>query len=148
MVMFFAVKLKDLFKKGRDYPWKKPDSCPCCNSHRLWGHGFAGAIFDGYVKPLLIKLYRCPDCGSVIRLRPEGYFNRFQASIETIRSSITLKSTNNRWLPFISRTRQCHWFRSLRKRISAYLTNTWGYGIVAGFDYLLQLGQNPVSRVI
>ena len=148
MVMFFAVKLKDLFKKGRDYPWKKPVSCPCCNSHRLWGHGFAGAIFDGYVKPLLLKLYRCPDCRSVIRLRPEGYFNRFQASIETIRSSITLKSTNNRWLPFISRTRQCHWFRSLRKRISAYLTNTWCYGIVAGFDYLLQLGQNPVSRVI
>lgn len=148
MVIFFAVKLKDLFKKGRDYPWKKPDSCPCCNSHRLWGHGFAGAIFDGYAKPLLLKLYRCPDCGCVIRIRPEWYFNRFQASIETIRSSITSKSTINRWLPGISRTRQGHWFRALKKRIKAYLTNTWGCGIVAGFEYLLQLGQNPVSRVI
>ena len=148
MVMFFAVKLKDLFEKGRDYPWQKPDNCPCCNSHRLWGHGFAEAIFDGYVKPLVLKLYRCPDCGCVIRLRPKGYFKRFQASIETIRSSITSKSIMNRWLPGISRSRQCHWFRALNKRVNAYLTGVWFGGVVAGFDRLLQLGQIPVSRCI
>jgi len=148
MVMFFVVKLKDLFEKQREYPWQKPDNCPCCNSQRLWGHGFAEAIFDGYDKPLLLKLYRCPDCGCVIRLRPKGYFKRFQASVETIRSSITLKSTKNRWLSVISRTRQGHWFRALIKRIKAYLTETWAGGIVAGFDRLLQLGQAPVSRFI
>jgi len=146
--MFFAVKLKELFKKRRDYPWEKPDRCPRCSSHRLWGHGFAGAIFDGYAKPLLLKLYRCPDCGCVIRLRPEGYFKRFQASIETIRSSILLKSTTNQWLPGMSRTRQGHWFRALKKRVKVYLTGTWVGGVVAGFDYLLQLGQAPVSRFI
>ena len=148
MVLFFAVKLKDLFEKGRDYPWQKPDNCPCCNSHRLWGHGFAEAIFDGYVKPLVLKLYRCPDCGCVIRLRPKGYFKRFQASIETIRSSITSKSIMNRWLPGISRSRQCHWFRALNKRLNAYLTGVWVGGVLAGFDRLLQLGQIPVSRFI
>jgi len=148
MVMFFAVKLKELFEKERDYPWQKPGRCPCCNSHRLWGHGFAEAIFDGYHRPLLLKLYRCPDCGCVIRIRPKGYFKRFQASIETIRSSITLKSTQNRWLPDISRTRQAHWFRALQKRITAYLTGTWVGGVVLGFDCLLQLGQIPVSRSI
>ena len=148
MVMFFVVKLKDLFEKQRDYPWQKPDNCPCCNSQRLWGHGFAEAIFDGYDKPLLLKLYRCPDCGCVIRLRPEGFLKRFQASVETIRSSIAGKSATNRWLPGISRSRQCHWFRSLRQRMKAYLTDTWRYGIVAGFDHLLQLGQAPVSRFI
>lgn len=148
MVMFFAVKLKDLFEKGRDYPWQKPAKCPCCISYRLWGHGFAEALFDGYDTPLVLKLYRCPDCGSVIRIRPKGYFKRFQASIETIRSSITLKSERNRWLPDISRTRQCHWFRALQKRIKAYLTGTWIDGAVAGFEYLLQLGQIPVSRFI
>ena len=148
MVMFFAVKLKELFKKGRDYPWKKPSNCPRCNSHRLWGHGFANAIFDGYVNPLLLKLYRCPDCGCIIRLRPEGYFRRFQASIEAIRSSIALKSTHNRWLSGISRTRQGNWFRALKKRIQAYLTGTWVGGALAGFDHLLQLGQTPVSRFI
>jgi hypothetical protein len=29
-----------------------------------------------------------------------------------------------------------------------YLTDTWSEGIVAGFDYLLRLGQVPVSRAI
>ena len=148
MVLFSAVKLKELFKKKRNYPWQKPASCPCCNSCRLWGHGFAEAIFDGFIRPLLLKLYRCPDCGCVIRLRPKGYFKRFQASTETIRSSIGCKSTQNRWLPGISRSRQCHWYRSLCKRIKVYLTDTWCEGIVAGFDYLLQLGQLPVSRAI
>ncbi len=148
MVIFSVVKLKELFKKARDYPWQKPQDCPRCNSHRLWGHGFAGAIFDGFIRPLLLKLYRCPDCGCVIRLRPKGYFKRFQTPVETIRSSIACKSTTNRWLPGISRSRQRHWFRALCKRIKAYLTDTWHQGVVAGFDYLLQLGQIPVSRTI
>ena len=148
MVIFSAVKLKDLFKKERNYPWQKPQSCPCCNSNRLWGHGFADAIFDGYKQPLLLKLYRCPECGCVIRLRPEGYFKRFQAPVETIRSSIVCKSTKNRWLSGISRSRQCHWFSALRKRIKAYLADTWSQGMVAGFDYFLQHNQLPVSRSI
>ncbi len=141
MIIFSAVKLKELFEKERDYPWTKPEGCPCCNSHRLWGHGFAEAIFDGYARPLLLKLYRCPECGCVIRLRPKGYFKRFQAQVETIRSSITLKSTSNRWLSGISRSRQGHWFRALKKRIKAYLTETWVKGVVAGFNCLLQLNQ-------
>jgi hypothetical protein len=148
MIIFSAVKLKELFKKERDYPWQKPNSCPCCNSFRLWGHGFAPAIFDGFIRPLLLKLYRCPDCGCVIRLRPKGYFKRFQASVETIRSSIVCKVTTNRWIAGVERTRQCHWFRFLCKQIKVYLTDTWSEGIVAGFDYLLRLGQVPVSRAI
>ena len=148
MVIFSAVKLKELFKKERDYPWQKPDYCACCRSHRLWGHGFAEAIFDGYDRPLLLKLYRCPDCGCVIRLRPKGYLKRFQAPIETIRSSIACKSTANRWLSGISRSRQRHWFSALCKRMKAYLTDTWSQGIVSGFDHLLQLGQTPVGRSI
>jgi hypothetical protein len=68
--------------------------------------------------------------------------------VDTIRSSIALKSKTNRWLPGISRSRQCHWFRSLCKRIRVYLTDIWSQDVVAGFDYLLQLGQIPVSRAI
>ena len=148
MVIFSAIKLKELFKKGRDYPWQKPQGCPRCNSCRLWGHGFAEANFDGYQRPLLLKLYRCPDCGCVIRLRPKGYFKRFQTSVETIRSSIACKAATNRWIAGVERTRQCHWFRSLCRRIKVYLTDTWCQGILAGFDYLLQLGHIPVSRAI
>jgi hypothetical protein len=148
MIIFSDVKLKELFKKKRNYPWQKPNSCPRCHSCRLWGHGFAEAIFDGFIRPLLLKLYRCPDCGCVIRLRPKGYFKRFQAPVATIRSSITLKTRRNRWLPGISRTRQSHWLRALKKRIKAYLTETFVEGVLAGFDTLLQLGQIPVSRFI
>jgi hypothetical protein len=81
MILFSAVKLKELFKKERKYPWQKPNSCPRCNTCRLWGHGFAAANFDGYQCPLLLKLYRCPDCGCVIRPRPKGYFYRFDFGI-------------------------------------------------------------------
>jgi hypothetical protein len=58
------------------------------------------------------------------------------------------KSASNRWLAGIDRTRQCHWFNALKRRITAYLTDTWRKGVVAGFDYLLQRGQIPVSRSI
>ncbi len=148
MVIFFSVILKDLFLQGRDYPFPKPAGCPRCEGFRLWGHGFVSAYFDGYDQPFCLKRYRCPDCRCVLRLRPEGYFRRFQASVATIRSSIAGKSTTHRWLPGISRSRQCHWFRSLQKRIKVYLTDTWHQGVVFGFDYLLALGQSPISRAI
>ena len=148
MVIFFSVILKDLLLQGRDYPWPKPVGCPRCEGFRLWGHGFVLAYFDGYDQPFCLKRYRCPDCRCVLRLRPEGYFKRFQASVEMIRASIADKSAKNRWLPGISRSRQCHWFRSLCKRIKAYLTDTWYQGVVCGFDYLLQLSQYPESRTI
>ena len=148
MVIYFPVILKQLFHLGRFFPWPKPARCPRCGSHRLWGHGFVAAYFDGFDQPLSLKRYRCPNCGCVLRLRPSGYFKRFQSSIDTIRCSIAQKATAGRWLPGLSRSRQNHWFRSLHKRITAYLTNTWDLGAVAAFDYLLIKGQIPVSRAI
>jgi hypothetical protein len=148
MVLFIPVILKTLFVQGRKYAWPRPTDCPHCGNATVWGHGFAEALFDGYNRPLLLKLYRCPDCGCVIRLRPEGYFKRFQVPVEIIRASILCKSASNRWLAGIDRTRQRHWFSALKKRITAYLTDAWHKGVVAGFDYLLQRGQIPVSRTI
>ena len=148
MVIFFPVILKQLFHLGRLYPWPKPDHCPRCGSHRLWGHGFVAAYFDGFNQPFSLKRYRCPNCKCVLRLRPSGYFKRFQSSILTIRLSILHKTKAGRWLPGLSRSRQCHWLRSLCKRIKAYLTDTWNRGAVAAFDYFLIKGQTPVSRAI
>ena len=148
MVLFIPVILKTLFDQGRKYAWSRPADCPHCGSGTVWGHGFAEAIFDGYSRPLLLKLYRCPDCGCVIRLRPEGYFKRFQAPVEIIRASILCKSACNRWLAGIDRCRQCHWFNALKKKVTAYLTDIWRKGVVAGFEYFLQRGQTPVSRAI
>jgi hypothetical protein len=81
-------------------------------------------------------------------MRPEGYFKRFQASVSTIRSSIVSKVRKSKWLAGIGRNRQRYWFRALCSKIKAYLTDTWHQGVVAGFDYLLQRGQIPVSRTI
>ena len=148
MVIYFPVKLKDLFILGRNYPWPKPESCPKCSSYRLWGHGYVSANFDGYNLPFTVKRYRCPDCGCVIRLRPKGYFRRFQAAIVTIRSSIESKACKGKWISGIGRTRQCHWFRSLCKKIKAHLTDAWDQGVLAGFDRLCRMGQIPVSRAI
>jgi len=148
MVIFFPVILKQLFYLGRKYPFPKPGKCPRCGGPRLWGHGYVEAFFDGFAQALFLKRYRCPDCGCVIRLRPSGYFRRFQSSIASIRSSIKQKVQSGHWLNELSRTRQRHWFRSLCKRIKVYLTDTWDLGIVAGFDDLLKKGQIPVSRAI
>jgi hypothetical protein len=148
MVIFVSVKLKELFKKERNYPWTRPKSCPRCNDYKVWGHGYAQAIFDGYKQPLLLKLYRCPVCGCVIRLRPEGYFKRFQAPVETIRSSIACKSTTDRWLSGIIPNRQRHWFRALQRRVRAYLGDTWARGLLKAFDHFMAQGQVPVTRSI
>ena len=148
MVISFPVILKELLVLGRNYPWPKPDSCPRCSNYRLWGHGYVLAYFDGYDQSFTLKRYRCPDCGCVIRLRPRGYFRRFQASIASIRSSVISRADCGRWIGGIDRTRQCHWFRALRRKIKAHLTDAWNQGPVAGFDRLLRMGQIPVSRAI
>jgi len=148
MVIFVSVKLKELFKKERNYPWPRPENCPRCNDYKVWEHGYAQAIFDGYKQPLLLKLYRCLVCGCVIRLRPEGYFKRFQAPVETIRSSIACKSTTNRWLSGIISNRQRHWFRALQRRVKAYFGDTWTQGLLKAFDHFMAQGQVPVTRFI
>jgi len=146
MIIFFRVNLKILFKKGRNYPWKKPGKCFQCHSNRLWGHGFVSVFFDEFKKALFVKRYRCPDCGTVFRIRPIGYFSRFQASIDTIRSSIALKAGKRERLRGISRTRQQHWYRALLRHIAAYFGDTWEAGMASAFDALISLGVTPVTR--
>ncbi len=148
MIIFVSVKLKKLFKKKRNYSWPRPKSCPRCSDYKVWGHGYAQAIFDGYKEPLLLKLYRCPVCGCVIRLRPSGYFKRFQAKIKTTRSCISHKEQHNTWLSAIPPTRQRHWLRALQRRIKAYLGDTWAQGLLKAFDHFMTLGHVPVTRNI
>jgi hypothetical protein len=148
MIRFVAVKLKEIFEKGRDYPWPRPERCPRCKDHKLWGHGFVENYFDGFSDGLLLRRYRCPLCGCIVKLKPKGYFSRFQASIETIRSSISYRLKKGRWPPGLSRPRQGHWLRSLRRKILAYLGQGWKGRVLEGFDHLLSRGINPVSRSI
>ena len=148
MIISFPAILNEIYHLGREYDWPKPERCPSCNSCRVWGHGFVEALFDGFDQPLTLKRYRCPDCKCIMRLRPCGYFKRFQAPIEPIRSSMLSKARSGKWLAGIDRNRQRNWYNALLKRIRAFLANTWRQGVVAGFDCLLGLGQIPVCRSI
>lgn len=148
MIISIKADLTEIDKKGRDYPWKKPDRCPKCGDYKVWGHGFVEVCFDGFKSPLLTKRYRCPNCGCVIRYRPIGFFKRFQAGIDTIRSCISCRIRCGRWPPGLSRSRQGHWLKALKRRTTAYLENTWDLSLIDAFDRLLTLGQIPVSRSI
>lgn len=148
LIFFVAVKIKEVFALGRKYPWPRPVMCPRCNDNRVWGHGFVLAYFDGFCEGILLRRYRCPGCGCVIRLRPSGYFPRFQASIDTIRLCLSQRLTLGRWPPGLFRSRQRHWLRALRRRTIAYLGKIWSRGLMAAFDCLLRQGANPVSRSI
>lgn len=148
MLLFFSVILKELSEKGRDYPWPRPQKCPRCGAHGIWGHGFISAIFDGFNQPLFLKRYRCPHCRCVVRLRPSGYFSRFQSPLGVIRESISTKEDKGVWLKGLSRSRQAHWWRALKHRIAAFFGNAFQGTMTEGFDRLYALGRSPVCRAI
>lgn len=105
-----------------------------------------GAYFDGSDQPLWLKRYRCPDCGCVIRLRPRGYFKRFQTSIYTIRECLAYWVHHQRWKPGPSPPRQRHWVKALRRQLVRHEGLNRIQDLVAGFDRLWGLGIIPVSR--
>ncbi len=147
LILQVAVCVKMIFEMGKEFPWPRPQSCPRCKG-RVWGHGFVQACFDGFMNPLWLRRYRCPDCGMVMRLRPKGYWRRFQASAAVIRDRLSYRVRTGRWPPGLSRGRQSHWFRALKRRVLAYLGQSWTGRLMEGFDRLLEMRQIPVSRSI
>jgi len=148
MIQFIKANLNEIRDKGRDYPWEKPCKCPRCHDFKVWGHGFVEAFFDGFSSPLLLKRYRCPTCGCVICYRPINYFKRFQSPIQTIRDCISCRLKTGRWRPDLSISRQGHWLRALKRRVIAFLGNSWRSKLIDAFDHLIKMGQIPVSRSI
>jgi hypothetical protein len=151
LILQISVSIKDLFRFdlfrfGREYPWPRPERCPRCGHGRLWGHGFVSAYFDDYALPLWLRRYRCPLCRLILRLRPTGYFQRFQASVETIRQSLAYRFYHHLWPPGSSRQRQGHWLRAFLRKVRFYLgLSGWG-AFSEAFDALISLGINPISR--
>lgn len=148
MILYIKAILKDIFKRGRKYPWPKPSKCQVCGSHQVWGHGYVDAYFDGYKKPLLLKRYRCPCCGCVIRIRPLSHLSRFQAPTLRIRSTLSIRIKTGRWPCDCSVSRAGHWLRSLKRRAVFLLGVGEKRELIEVFDYLLLKGKNPVSRSI
>ncbi len=146
MIIFVEASLKEIFKLKEKFPWPRPKKCPKCNAFRVWKHGFDFANFDGFTSSLVIRRFRCPDCSSVIRMRPAGYFSRFQASISTIRSSIKNKTSKFKWLGNISRTRQRHWYNALKRIVKAWFGESPHKNMLTAFTFFVLKGLTPVSR--
>ena len=145
MIIFTKAKLKEIFKLGKSFPWKKPEYCLICKTEHLHGHGFTTAYFDGFENPLFIRRYRCPKCGTVYRNRPTGYFPRFQISINSIRSYITFRIKTGRYNINLSRFRQKRWIKVLKQKTLAYLGIGWIKTLISAFNKLIQMQITPVS---
>jgi len=147
MILSVVVCLKEIVEMGRDFPWPRPDRCPRCGSDRLWGHGFVRGIFHGVFDHVLLRRFRCPDCGCVVRLRPDGFFSRFQASIHTIRQRLAYRLRTGRWPGGMSRSRQGYWLRNLTRRVVARKGLGSHDRLLEFFDDLADTGEIPVSRL-
>lgn len=148
MILFILADVKEIERKGRDYPWSKPVKCPKCGDYNVWGHGFVERFFDNFNHPLLLKRYRCSSCGCVTCYRPIVFFKRFQLTIQEIKSCITSRLQLGRWNPNLSKSRQRHWLKALKRRTIAFLGNTWDRSLIEAFDALYRMGHIPVSRSI
>lgn len=146
MIISVSCEVKDIFDKGKGYKWLKPAICPHCKKSHVWGHGFVGAYFDGFSGFVYLRRWRCPLCFCVIRVRPCGYFRRFQATIEEIRSRLSSRISGGPWLPGMSHSRQGNWLRALRKMVTAHLGNEWKEDLLRAFDHFISIVQIPVSR--
>lgn len=142
------IDVKSLAQRGRAFPWPRPVMCFRCDGLRIWGHGFVESSFDDYATPLLLRRYRCPDCGLVIRMRPAAYWQRMQASIAAIRTALLQRLRHGRWPPGISTARARLWLRGLRQQVTAHLSQWWRGRLAKAFDKLQDLGICAVSRSV
>jgi hypothetical protein len=145
MVIPVAVELKAIVEDGRDFPWPRPTCCPRCHEERLWGHGFVTAYFDGVHGAVFLKRFRCPGCRCVMRLRPRGFFKRFQARIVTIYGCLARKVKGQRYDARLSRSRQRHWLLALQRQVAAILGEGFRDRLLKGFCVLIKRGRVPVA---
>jgi hypothetical protein len=147
MILPIRLDLKKISLLGRDYPWPRPKACRCGNLV-VWGHGYVPVCFDGFADCLLIRRYRCPNCGCVIRLRPKGHFPRIQTAVSTIRHLLEVRIKTGFW-PAGATTNRCrHWLCALKRKAVVILGIGWGKRLMAAFDRLMGMGCVPVSRAI
>lgn len=149
LILFVEVCVKTVVELGRQYPWEKPERCPKCRSVRVWGHGYVAAYFDETGSAcVLLKRYRCPQCGVVIRLRPAGYWRRIQATVTTVRQHVLDRLEKGRWPPGSNSARGRHWLRALKRQVRTRLGLSYAERLAEGFSELLRRGVCAVSRAV
>ena len=120
-----------------------------CKSHRIWGHGYVGAWFEGYDKALCLKRYICADCGCIYTIRPLGYWPRHHVPIRIIFRSLCHRVTQGVWdRTSFTKQRQGHWLRALGRNIRIVLGLDFTGDLMEGFFELLHRGRVPVVRML
>lgn len=146
MILTVCVKLNKIYEQGRNFPWIRPHACPRCTSARVWGHGFVLAYFDGFAKGIWLRRFRCPDCNCIVRMKPKGYFPRFQVPIDIILAVLTKRLSGGKWDAGLSASRQRHWLCALKRKTMAFFG--FGFDLMAAFYRLMNKGIVPVSRAV
>ena len=150
MSLFFMLCFKEIIRLGRRYPFPRPPNClkEGCKSQRLWGHGYVEIYFDGYNTPICLRRYRCHDCGCVYTIRPFGYWSRHKAPVRIIFQRICHRIKQGVWdkSDGLTRQRQGHWLRALKKNIRTYLGMSFEGSILEGFYELINTGRIPIQR--
>jgi hypothetical protein len=128
---------------------ERPERCPKCQGNRVWGHGYVEAYFDEAGSPcVLLKRYRCPQCGVVIRLRPSGYWKRIQATVASVRQCLVERLEKGRWPPGCNSARARHWLCGLRRQVRTHLGMSYAERLAEGFAELLRRGLGAVGRAV
>jgi hypothetical protein len=148
MIAFFDLDLNQIAYGSGDYRWPCPDACTRCGHNKVWGHGRVPTIIEGFVAALMIRRYRCPMCGCIIRLRPTGYFQRHQSDAATIRRTLAHRLVSGCWPPGCRCSRARHWLLALKRQALAVLGVPALADLIAAFDRLIALGRVPVSRAV
>jgi hypothetical protein len=142
LVLHVAVNVQRLVELGKIYPWPRPKRCLSCGSGRVWGHGYAQRYFEGYVYPLWVKRFRCPDCSCVYTMRPDLFYRRFRHPSATILASLVTRLREHRWLSCLPRQNQQYWYSGFRLQVIRF-SNVPDTAVL---DTVLSYGLVPVSH--
>ncbi len=145
MIIECNVSIKEILEKGKAFPWIKLEECPCCADTVLWGHGFVLCYFSFISSGIYLKRYRCPNCKSVIKLKPAGFFNNFRTPVKLIKKCLKNRINKKKIINSTSRSLQDYWLRNLKKNVRAVLGEKWTDRLFEGFEELIAEGIVPVS---
>ena len=111
----------------------------------MWKHDFVTYyLYPEYTSPFTARRFRCPDCKTTFKCRPQGYLPRFFYPIKVIKK-VLFKSPNI--LGKYSYMRET-WHKRLKMQITACREILDADDLSNGFLKLLNEKIVPVSRSI
>jgi hypothetical protein len=83
----------------------------------MWGHGYVSRYFTEITASVYLKRFRCPSCGAVATVRPEGYWPLIRTAIARIFAVLKARVGSGGWPPGAPRQRWGHWLRRFVRKV-------------------------------